>query len=526
MATELQKHVASITHAIFQIRDMFADPSAVQFHEVHEEMERLEAALNAKAFIDASFAYMAERDGAGRLVGAKYPNAYFKERMGLSPRECYDRLARGRDLFAEPELPPEPEDAPAPEDLFGGEHPETEEERRAREAEEAAARRRREEERAKEQEKARAEQEKARGHANTISAAKQEAIRQELDKLLDAAKGARPRLLAEALGAAEHRDLKDLRATVRRWVDEENRKHRQPQNPNAGMEKRGVDIGPAGADGLIDIHVKATRGDAALMKALLDKGLAPNSNIPKGIDDYRSPRQRMYDQLITVLKSYDDTLKSDTRGAASLVISVTPEDIANGDGTTLFSTNTGIDVTAFDIVRLGTDGATEFLLTFRSDSQEPLNYYRSERMASIGQRIALLAMQGVCSWAGCSAPITECEAHHILAWIQGGNTDIGNLTALCRQHHRCNNDARDNAFNTSYMEYDPGTARAGLRRPNGDLVFNDSDGARHSAGARLRRRGTEPGTASAPPPGPEPPSGEPAATLPRPFPFGPDGPPF
>lgn len=522
MATELQKHVSSITHAILQIRDMFADPSAVQFHEVHEEMERLEAALNVKAFIDASFAFTAERDGAGGLVGAKYPNAYFKERMGLSPRECYDRLARGRDLFAEPELPPEPEDAPAPEDLFGGERPETEQERRAREAE----RRRREEQRAKEQEEARAEQEKARGHANNICAAKQEAIRQELDKLLDAAKGARPRLLTEALRTAEHRDLKDLRATVRRWVDEENRKHRQPENPNAGMEKRGVDISPTGADGLIDIHVKATRGDAALFKALMDKGLAPNSNLPKGVDDYRTPRQRMYDQFITVLKSYDDTLKSDTRGAASLVISVTPEDIANGDGTTLFSTNTGIDVTAFDIVRLGTDGASEFLLTFCSDSREPLNYYRSERMASIGQRIALLAMQGVCSWAGCSAPITECEAHHILAWIQGGNTDIRNLTALCRQHHRCNNDARDNAFNTSHMEYDPGTARAGLRRPNGDLVFNNSDGARHSAGERLRRRGVAPSPGPDPAPSPDPYSGEPSAPLPRSFPFGPDGPPF
>ena len=81
MATELQKHVASITHAMLQIRDMFADPSAVRFHEVHEEMERLEAALHVKAFIDASFAFMAERDGAGRLVGAKYPNAYFKEHV-------------------------------------------------------------------------------------------------------------------------------------------------------------------------------------------------------------------------------------------------------------------------------------------------------------------------------------------------------------------------------------------------------------------------------------------------------------
>lgn len=552
MATELGKHVDTIGNALLQIRDTFADPSLLKFDDVHKDMERLEAFFNAKALIDASFAYICERDDAGRLAGAKYPNAYLKEFMGLSPKEAFDRLARGKDLFAEPEIP-EPEPEPETEneaDTDAGDlldFGETEEERLAREAEE---RRRREQERRKAEDAARKKQEEARKHAEKVSTAKQEAIRQELDKLLDAAKGERARLLASALAEADCRDVKDLRATVRRWVDAENRKHRKPQHPNAGMEKRSLRIGQPGADGMVDIQMKATRGDAALIKALVDKGLVANSNLPEGIEDYRSPQQRRYDQCIAIFKHFDDCEKPRNGGAASLVISVTADDIADADSTTLFSTNTGIEVDIFDIVRLGTEGATEYLLTIDGATQVPLNLYRTRRTASIGQRIALLAVQGVCSWAGCSAPLTECEAHHILAWIKGGDTNIANLTGLCREHHRRNNDECDNSFNTSHMEYDPEVCRAGLRRPTGDLEFNDSDGARNCAVGKLRRRRKHPRPTGAPPhcepprnepPRNEPPysdpprpsngdSGPPAGAaplrLPAEFPFGTDGPPF
>lgn len=78
----------------------------------------------------------------------------------------------------------------------------------------------------------------------------------------------------------------------------------------------------------------------------------------------------------------------------------------------------------------------------------------------------------------------------MLAWIRGGNTDIANLTPLCREHHRQNNDHWDHRYNKSHMEYDPGEGRAGLRRWGRDnLEFNQSDGARHSAVRRLRARG-------------------------------------
>ena len=104
MVTELERNVDVVGNALFQIRDMFEDPSEVAFDDVRESMEKLEAIFNAKALIDAAFAHICERDEAGRRVGAKHPNAYLKQCLGLSPKEAYDRLARGKDLFAEPSV--------------------------------------------------------------------------------------------------------------------------------------------------------------------------------------------------------------------------------------------------------------------------------------------------------------------------------------------------------------------------------------------------------------------------------------
>lgn len=484
MPTELGKQVDTLACALFQIQDAFADPSEVSFADVHEEMERLEAIFNAKALIDAAFAHICERDNAGRHVGARYPDAYLKERLGLSPRETYDRLARGKDLFGEPDIP-EPVEPENPED--GAEDPfgapfETGEEARARQAEEERAR----EEARRE---VRRRQEKARERAKRINAEKQQTIRQELDKLLDTARGERARLLDAALREAEHRSLKDLRALVRSWVDAENRKYASPENPNAGMEKRSLRVGPRRADGTYDISGRATAGDAALAKVLLDKGAAPNSNMSPDVEDYRTPEQRAYDQFMKIARHFDQCDKPTGGGCASVVVSVTLDQLADADATTLFQTNSGIEVTSFDLVRLGMEGTEGFVLTVDEAKGVPLNLWRSARFASVGQRIALLAAEGVCAWAGCSAPLGECDIHHAIAWIQGGETNIGNLTALCPAHHRRNNDARDHRGNTSHREHDPTTGRAGLRRLGANrLEFNNSDAAENSAGARIRRK--------------------------------------
>ncbi|SEQ48894.1 HNH endonuclease signature motif containing protein, partial [Microlunatus flavus] len=61
---------------------------------------------------------------------------------------------------------------------------------------------------------------------------------------------------------------------------------------------------------------------------------------------------------------------------------------------------------------------------------------RSSRLATAGQTMALVARDGGCSFPGCEHPPEWCERHHVVAWADGGATDLDNLTLLCRYHHR------------------------------------------------------------------------------------------
>lgn len=471
MTSEITQCVAEISSALRRLSELFADPSALAFEDVRHDMERLEEQCKKKAAIDAAFAFIADRDDAGRVVGANYPNAYLQQCLDLSKGEAYNRLERGRLLYGPPPepTPPPPEDEA--EDLFDS---------AGKDAEAAA-------EAAAEEERAR--QRKARENSSKVSAEKQDIIRRELDKLLKAASRERTRIYAEAMEEALHRSPEDLRIFVRKAVDAANRKHAPHSNPNAGFEKRSATVGRRKADGTVDIHINATAGHAALMKAHMDKGLAPNSNLPEELQgevDPRTPQQRRYDQFFAIFEQYEQECQKANDGAASVVLALTLDDLADGDAAMLYDTNVGIEVDCFDLVRLGLNGTTDFLLQVDGVTSVPLWMGRTSRLASVEQRIAMFAVQGVCSWLGCTAAMSECEAHHILAWIKGGATDIENLTGLCREHHRCNNDHRDGSFNKGYMDFDPQTGRSGFRRrPSDPLRFNQSVPAKHSAVSRI-----------------------------------------
>lgn len=65
-----------------------------------------------------------------------------------------------------------------------------------------------------------------------------------------------------------------------------------------------------------------------------------------------------------------------------------------------------------------------------------VSYGRTRRLASSGMRRALAARDRGCSFPGCSAPPSWCQAHHVVPWRRGGPTALGNLALLCGYHHR------------------------------------------------------------------------------------------
>ena len=65
----------------------------------------------------------------------------------------------------------------------------------------------------------------------------------------------------------------------------------------------------------------------------------------------------------------------------------------------------------------------------------PLDHGRTVRLFPPHVRRAAEVRDGGCVFAGCSAPTWWCDVHHVLAWIDGGATDLDNAALLCERHH-------------------------------------------------------------------------------------------
>ena len=67
---------------------------------------------------------------------------------------------------------------------------------------------------------------------------------------------------------------------------------------------------------------------------------------------------------------------------------------------------------------------------------QPLDVGRSSRVITLAQRSALAVRDGGCVFLDCQRPLAWCEGHHLVAWLEGGPTDLADLALLCRAHHR------------------------------------------------------------------------------------------
>ena len=66
---------------------------------------------------------------------------------------------------------------------------------------------------------------------------------------------------------------------------------------------------------------------------------------------------------------------------------------------------------------------------------EILDLGRAQRLFTAAQRRAMLLRDRTCRAEGCDIPGTWAEAHHWVAWLFGGDTDLDNGVLLCSHHH-------------------------------------------------------------------------------------------
>ena len=96
-----------------------------------------------------------------------------------------------------------------------------------------------------------------------------------------------------------------------------------------------------------------------------------------------------------------------------------------------------------------------------ADGHPQLDFGRSRRTATAGQRRALWVRDGGCVFPDCDRPPEWCEAHHLVWWDHGGPTDLGNLALICRHHHHL---CHEGGWR---IDRHPDTGRLRFHRPDG-----------------------------------------------------------
>ncbi|MGZ7496964.1 HNH endonuclease signature motif containing protein [Corynebacterium sp. ZY180755] len=80
------------------------------------------------------------------------------------------------------------------------------------------------------------------------------------------------------------------------------------------------------------------------------------------------------------------------------------------------------------------------LVALVDEEEGTLNMFRTQRFANQKQRFAAFAENPTCVAPGCTVAFDDCQLHHVVAWKNGGDTNITNLVPLCAYHNGINDD--------------------------------------------------------------------------------------
>ena len=213
-------------------------------------------------------------------------------------------------------------------------------------------------------------------------------------------------------------------------------RYRHAMDPDAyvkeeleGVAARKLEITGAGQGMVFIKGMLDPEGGAALRTAL--EPLARKS----GHDDDRDRKRRLADALIDLTRRQLDSgaLPSKDGGRPHLQITASLDTLMGLSGAPAADMELSLPISARAVERIACDcSITRILLG--SDSVV-IDVGRARRTVHPSLLKALRARDGGCVWPGCSRPASFTNAHHLLHWINGGLTELGNLVLLCYHHH-------------------------------------------------------------------------------------------
>ncbi|MFZ1114277.1 MAG: DUF222 domain-containing protein, partial [Propionibacteriaceae bacterium] len=193
-------------------------------------------------------------------------------------------------------------------------------------------------------------------------------------------------------------------------------------------------------DGMWHLAGRLSNTVGAQLNAILDPLTKPRTTSIEDEDgtvvdvpDQRPHMQRLHDALEEACARLPKAADQPSVGGipASVIVTISLEDLLAKAG--LAETADGSQLTSDQLLRIADEA--DIWPTIINRDGVPLALGRSQRLASKGQTMALIARDAGCSFPGCTHPPQWCDRHHTLDWILDGPTDLDNLTLLCRYHH-------------------------------------------------------------------------------------------
>ncbi len=116
---------------------------------------------------------------------------------------------------------------------------------------------------------------------------------------------------------------------------------------------------------------------------------------------------------------------------ATVVVHTNLETLLTGDGSATL--DAGVAVSQQTLWRLTCDARLQLALT--DPDGTVVGVGRTTRTIPAWLRRLVLARDGGCQFPGCGRK-RWVDVHHVIHWADGGPTDLDNLIALCKAHHR------------------------------------------------------------------------------------------
>ncbi|SEJ45985.1 HNH endonuclease signature motif containing protein [Demequina mangrovi] len=270
--------------------------------------------------------------------------------------------------------------------------------------------------------------------SGVLSAAQAALLKDTLERL----EGADERLEARLVAKAQRLPLADLRKAcldvTARWdLDRwEAREKRQRADRYVTVSER--------ADGMIALSGVLDPASGAVIKTWLDAqvrdAFARRRNEGLGPAEPGEAGRIRADALVDLARH---GMRCDQPGAGvstQVVVRVDEPGLRTGLG--LGSCDAiSTPMSAGQLRRMAVDA--KLLPVILGAGSQALDVGYARRYFTPAQRIALAERDGGCAF--CHAPVSWCDAHHILEWSSGGPSNLANGVLLCtRCHHRIHDD--------------------------------------------------------------------------------------